>query len=126
PSPERACCRRPTCNASAAAERSAVAALRAHPHARFPPARFPRRQLLTPLDPAQAVAPVLAQHLLEVVEPVRVDAGTHRAAGLAAVAAVAEAAARRERRHIGEARKQRAFIGVRAQRAQARTPMKAR
>ena len=42
---------------SAAADVSAVAALRPHPHARFLAARLPRRQLLTPLDPGQAVAP---------------------------------------------------------------------
>ena len=41
-----------------------------------------------------------------------IDAVAHRAAGLAAVAAVAEAAARRQRRDVGEARDQRALVGV--------------
>ena len=93
--PARACCRRPTCNGSAAAERSAVAALRPHPHARVPAARLPRRYLLTALDPAQRVALVLAQHLLEVVQAVGIDAVAHGAARLVLVRTVAKAAARR-------------------------------
>src|SRR4051795_45789 len=103
PGRERARSRPPICSGSAAAERSTVAALRAHAHARFSAARLPRRELLAPLDPGQAVAPVLAQHLLKIAEPVRVDLCPHRAPRLAAVRAVAKAAAGRQRRHVGEA-----------------------
>ena len=96
--------------------RSAVAALHLHPHPRLLAARLPGRELLAPLDPGQRIAPGLAQQLLEVAQAIRVDAVAHRAAGLVAVGAVAEAAARRQRLDVAEARRQRRLVDVGPQR----------
>ena len=75
---------------------------------------------LLALEHAHRVAARLAQQLVVVAQAVGADAFAHRAAGLVVVPAVAEAALRRERLDVVEARGQRRLVDVRAQRAQPR------